>query len=264
MLPTKHEMQKLGTDKSWRDYLNKPISAERKSYINDLRDITASEIQYITKGKSLMIGWSGGGKESEIIVDILNYIDADYTPLFVRGQHEFPDVTKYINENLPSNAIVRVVEKFSFEFLEEHPGFLFVNDPKTNQEWMRPKWDIQKQESKNFDMFVTGRRIKDGNFVGSRKNGYVNGKTYNPLAEWKDEDILDYIKLFGTMLSPVYDYPDGWMHGSVMRWTEWDLFGDKTINDMWDEIYDIDKSVIYDAAPYFTPAREYLEGINEN
>ena len=81
---------------------------------------------------------------------------------------------KWINENKPKNLIEEVIDKYSLEYLEKHPQYLFCKG-KTRQNWMAEKWKRQNKDitKYNFDLFITGRRIKDGNqcgeFLESRK-----------------------------------------------------------------------------------------------
>lgn len=136
--------------------------------------------------------------------------------------------------------------------------------------WMAEKWKRQNQDiaRHGFDLFIAGRRLKDGNQCGKadddftvQKKGYV---TFSPLADWSHEELLAYIRYNGIELPPFYNFPRGFMIGSIAmgEWTEYACL-DKTVAQVWDEIYMIEPSLVIEASKHLTSAKTYLDKTTE-
>lgn len=82
---------------------------------------------------------------------------------------------------------------------------------------------------------------------------------FAPLADWNHEEMFAYIKYNDVKLSPFYSFPRGFLIGSIAmgEWTEY-ACKDKTIEQTWEEVYSIDKSVVENASKYLTSARDFL------
>lgn len=211
-------------------------------------------------------GWIAG-KDSLVLDHILRKSGILYTPIMWRGVNEYPSMTKWIAENKPHNLIEEVIDRYTLEFLEKHPEYLFCSNG-TRQKWMSTKWTRQRKDiSKHgFDLFITGRRLKDGNICGTKESGYVTKKanatyaSFSPLAEWTHEQLLAYIKYENIHLPPFYSYERGFLIGSVAmgEWTERPMLN-KTEDEVWDELYSIDPTIVINASRVLTKARRYLE-----
>lgn len=211
-------------------------------------------------------GWIAG-KDSLVLDRILQKAGIRYTPIMWRGVNEYPSMVEWIAENKPRNLIEEVIGKYSLEFLETHPDYLFCSNG-TRQKWMSTKWTRQRKDiaKHGFDLFITGRRLKDGNICGTKESGYVVEKegssyaTFSPLAEWSHEQLLAYIKYENILLPPFYTYKRGFLIGSVAmgEWTERPML-DKTEDEVWDELYEIDPSIVIGASKTLTRAKRYLE-----
>ena len=81
---------------------------------------------------------------------------------------------------------------------------------------------------------------------------------YSPLAEWRHEDILAYIHYYDVKLPPIYDWEKGYLCGThpwpARQYMETEQQG-------WKEVYDIDKTIVENAAQHFDGAREFLKAI---
>lgn len=211
-------------------------------------------------------GWIAG-KDSLALDHILRKSGIRYTPIMWRGVNEYPSMTRWIAANKPYGLIEEVIDKYSLPFLEKHPEYLFCSNG-TRQKWMATKWARQRKDiSKHgFDLFITGRRLKDGNICGSKESGYVTRKpnatyaSFSPLAEWTHEQLLAYIKYENIALPPFYSYERGFLIGSVAmgEWTERPMLN-KTEDEVWDELYAIDPTIVTNASRVLTKARRYLE-----
>ena len=98
------------------------------------------------------------------------------------------------------------------------------------------------------------------NYVG-KDNIYTNSAgitRYSPLAEWRHEDILAYIHYYDVKLPPIYDWEKGYLCGThpwpARQYMETEQQG-------WKEVYDIDKTIVENAAQHFDGARDFLKAI---
>ena len=110
------------------------------------------------------------------------------------------------------------------------------------------------------EILLLGRRKADGNYVG-KDNIYTNSAgitRYSPLAEWRHEDILAYIHYYDVKLPPIYDWEKAYLCGThpwpAIQYMETEQQG-------WKEIYDIDQTIVENAAQHFDGAREFLKAI---
>ena len=108
------------------------------------------------------------------------------------------------------------------------------------------------------EILLLGRRKADGNYVG-KDNIYTNSAgitRYSPLAEWRHEDILAYIHYYDVKLPPIYDWEKGYLCGThpwpARQYMETEQQG-------WKEVYDIDKTIVENAAQHFDGAREFFK-----
>lgn len=257
--------QNITDNADWERAYDLSTELYSREDINDLMKITTAHIRRVTASyKHICNGWIAG-KDSIVLQDILEKSGIRSTPIIWRGINEYPEMKKWIEENKPCGIIEEIITKFSLEFLEKHPQYLFCKG-KTRTAWMAEKWKRQSTDipKHGFDLFITGRRLKDGNQCGGKANGYIQHKAdydvYNPLAEWNAEQLLAYIKYNNNIeLSPFYSWPRGFLLGSVAmgEWTERPIMK-MTEKEVWDEIYEIDPSIVIKASSVLTSAKKYL------
>ena len=99
-------------------------------------------------------------------------------------------------------------------------------------------------------------RNKENNYVVSKSNYDV----FSPLANWNAEQLLAYIKYNNIELPPFYKWDRGFLIGSIAmgEWTERAIMN-KTEDEVWQELYDIDKSIVINASSKLTSAKKFLE-----
>ena len=233
----------------------------------DIKLLAIKTIDHIRRTAALYenvcSGWIAG-KDSIVLQHILERSGIHFTPIIWRGINEYPEMKEWIDKNKPNGILEEIISKFSLEFLEKHPQYLFCKG-KTRTAWMAEKWKRQRADiSKHgFDLFVTGRRLKDGNQCGDKASGYIKHKdgydVFSPLAEWTAEQLFAYIRYNNIELSPFYSWPRGYLIGSIAmgEWTERAVM-DKTEKEVWDEIYEIDPSIVLIASRTLTSAKKYL------
>ena len=240
--------------------------------LNDIKLLEAKTVDFIKSStlpyKKICSGWIAG-KDSLVLDRVLQKSGIKYTPIMWQGINQYPAMQKWIALNKPDNLIIETIDKFTLEFLNEHPDYLFCQNG-TRQRWMAEKCKRYKSDLREhgFDLFVVGRRIKDGNICGRRDSGYIVSKdfnTFSPLAEWTHEHILAYIKYEHIQLPPLYVWKRGFLIGSVAmgEWTERPAM-DLTVQQVWEELWQIDKSIVISAADKLQSAKEFLKGRYEN
>lgn len=155
----------------------------------------------------------------------------------------------------------------TFEELETVPDLLFPNSTKMVTQWMNSKWKAQQKTlvGEGYDLFITGRRTAEHNFCGRKDEGYLAvGKQYDtlsPIGEWKFDDVIAYIHYNGLDLPPSYFYKYGFFHGSG-AWAQRmriGKFSGYSINDCFDEVWEVEPDLIREAADKLTSAKKYLE-----
>lgn len=258
--------QGIKNNQEWLDAFAKSTELYSKEYIKALEEKTVEHIKRVAAGfENVCCGWIAG-KDSIVLYDILKKSGVKVTPIMWRGINEYPCMAEWIEKNKPKNLVEEVIDKFSFDFLEKNPQYLFMQGD-TRQKWMSVKWRRQKADIKKhkFDLFIVARRLKDGNQCGLKADDFLvdckGYKTYSPLAEWNHEEMFAYIRYNGLELPPFYSFKRGFLAGSVAmgEWTEYPVM-DLSEKDVWNEIYEIDKSIVENAAVHLTSARKYLNG----
>lgn len=256
--------QGIKSNQEWLAAFEKSTELYSKEYINDLEKKTIEHIKKVSAGfNNICNGWIAG-KDSIVLHHILKKSGIKSTPIMWRGINEYPCMIDWIKKNKPENLVEEVIDKFNFDFLEKNPTYLFMQGD-TRQKWMSVKWRRQKADIKkhNFDLFIVARRLKDGNQCGLKTNDFVvdskGYKTYSPLAEWNHEEMFAYIKYNKLELPPFYNFKRGFLVGSVAmgEWTEYAVL-DLTENDVWNELWKIDKNIVINASKHLTSARNYI------
>lgn len=220
---------------------------------------TIKEIKAKTKGKKAAYAWSAG-KDSIVLGDICK--KAGITECFIGVcDLEYPAFMQWIKENKPQNCTM-INTGQNLEWLSKHQDMLFPIDSSKAAQWFSiVQHRAQKKYFKDNELSIIllGRRKADGNFVGRGNNIYTdrNGVTrYSPLSEWKHEDILAYLHYYNMPLPPIYDWKNGYLCGThpwpARQWTG-------TIENGWQEVYDIDKSIVINAADKIESAKRFLE-----
>lgn len=229
-----------------------------KDHIENITERTIERIDRILRGKSACSGWCAG-KDSIVLDDLMRKWGGQYTPIIWKGINNYPAMDRWIGDNRPRGLIESVIDKFSLAFIEKNPEYLFCLGD-TRQKWMSAKWSKQRKDTEKFDLFVTGRRLLDGNVCGNVSNDFVRNKTFSPIADWTHEELFSYIEYNGIALPPFYEWSRGFLLGSVAmgEWTERPA-NELSEDEVWDEIYEIDESIVHNAAQDLRRANDYLE-----
>ena len=106
---------------------------------------------------------------------------------------------------------------------------------------------------------LLGRRKADGNYVGKGDNIYTNGQgitRYSPLSDWSHEQILAFIHYYNVALPPFYEWKNGYYCGTH-PWAARQRTC--SIENGWKEVYQIDSSIVIEAAEYIQSAKDFLK-----
>lgn len=217
------------------------------------------------KYKNVCVGYSAG-KESLVVLLLMQKSLCQHTPVIWQTIFQWTSVMKWLEANKPAGLVTVTIERPSWKDLEEKPSLLFPSTPDDNNWWMSKKWIAQKRYFKEngVDLFVTGRRIGDGNNCGKKENNYVrNAKLYDvfsPVSEWSEEELFAYMIYNGLKLPPNYETLNGFLQGSG-AWAERMCYGNTaaTVKEQWDIVYQEDANIVIEASKYLTAARQYLE-----
>lgn len=209
------------------------------------------------KYRNVAYGWSGG-KDSIALVDILLKSGIQLNGcLCVLHQNEYPAFEQWLIDNQPPNTTFLRSDKHSIDFLNKNPEYLFPHDRKARYEYTSDWRQMQKYyiRKNGIDLFFAGRRTKDGNVCGKQDEDGIHllknkdCTECNLIAGWTNEELVAYIKHNKLELPPIYFWKKGWRFGTH-PWTERGRgnAGAGTIEDAFDEVWEIDSSVVIKAA----------------
>lgn len=173
-----------------------------------------------------------------------------------------PAFIAWIEQNKPSGLEI-INTGQDMEWLKKHPDMLFPDKSNKAAQWfhiVQHRGQARYYKEHQLEILLLGRRKADGNYVG-KDNIYTNSAgitRYSPLAEWRHEDILAYIHYYDVKLPPIYDWEKGYLCGThpwpARQYMETEQQG-------WKEVYDIDKTIVENAAQHFDGARDFLKAI---
>lgn len=256
--------QNVKDNADWLKAFEKCTDIYSYEYIKALEEKTVKLIRDVSAPyKNICSGWIAG-KDSLVLDSLLSKSGIKYTPVMWRGINEYPAMKEWIDTNKPKNLVEEVIDKYTLDFLEKHNDYLFCKNG-TRQKLMATKWQRQRKDIQKhgFDLFIVGRRIKDGNVCGSSKDNYVRKKdfdTFSPLAEWNNEELLAYIRYNNIKLPPFYSYERGFLIGSIAmgEWTERAML-DKTEHEVWGELWNIDKNIVINASKKLSSEKNFIK-----
>lgn len=223
------------------------------------------DIKTLTYGKNVAYAWSGG-KDSIVLSKICELAGVNKS-MFAYTDLEYPEFIKWCLENKPSECETIYIP-LGFEWLSKHQEMLFPKGVNLNK-WYQI---VQRAAFTKFffdnelDMILVGHRKADGNCVGP--NGILKKNSgevrYSPLSEWSHEMILAFIHYNNIELPPIYKWNNGFRCGTH-PWPSRMYTG--SVENGWKEVYEIDKSIVENAAMMIESAKHFLEkggAMNEN
>ena len=250
------QSMKPSDETKWWEVINHIEDYVSKVEVERATDIARARILRITNGKKAAYTWSGG-KDSLVISDLCQSVGITNCQCFYTGL-EFPKWKKFLFENAPAGCEMIYVD-FDLDYLAKHPEMIFANG-RLSQIWNKK---IQQEhfrkylEESEIDVVIIGHRTIDGNNCGKegirvQKKG---GILYAPIYDWTHELLFAYLHYNNIELPPIYRWLRGFRHGTH-NWAERST---PTVNEGYAEIYEIDPTVVIQAAEKLPSAKKFLE-----
>lgn len=245
----------------WIEAYNKIEKLITREELEQLVDTTVQDIKAKTNGKKAAYAWSGG-KDSLVLGEICQKAGIN-TCVLVICNLEYKVFMQWIEKNKPSELTV-INTGQDIEWLASHKHMLFPQNSKYASQWfhiVQHRGQAKYYKENNLDILLLGRRKADGNYVGKGNNIYTDSKgitRYSPLSDWTHEQILAYIHYYNLAMPPIYNWKNGYLCGThpwpARQWTG-------SIENAWKEVYEIDSSIVINAAEYFESAKIFLKTI---
>mgnify|MGYP002623746136 CR=1 FL=1 len=233
-----------------------------KEQLEEKINATIEDIKEKASDKKAAYAWSAG-KDSIVLGALCEQVGISDCVL-VASDLEYPAVLEWVQVNKPPKLeIVKTGQNLAW--LANHPGMLFPQDSSTAAQWfhiVQHRGQAKYYKAHDLDILILGRRRADGNYVGAGSNIYTNNDgitRYSLLADWTHEEVLAYIHHFHLPLPPLYGWPNGYLCGThpwpARQWTG-------SIENGWREIYQIDPSIVINAAHYLDSAKEFMSRVD--
>lgn len=243
----------------WLNAMENIESLVSKKDLESLVKKTVADIKRKTKGKKAAFAWSAG-KDSLVLGQICHMAGINACVLVVCNL-EYPAFLKWVEANKPPELEI-INTGQDLRWLSNHPHMLFPQDSKTAAQWfhiVQHRGQARYYKDHELDVLLLGRRRADGNYVGRGENIYTNGQgvtRYSPLSEWSHEQVLAFIHYYNVALPPIYEWKNGYLCGThpwaARQWTG-------SVENGWKEVYEIDRSVVKEAAEHIPSAKAFLE-----
>lgn len=220
---------------------------------------TVADIKKKTKGKKAAFAWSAG--KDSLVLDQICHMAGINACVLVVCNLEYPAFLKWVEANKPPELEI-INTGQDLRWLSNHPHMLFPQDSKAAAQWfhiVQHRGQARYYKDHELNVLLLGRRRADGNYVGKGENIYTNGQgvtRYSPLSEWSHEQVLAFIHYYNVALPPIYEWKNGYLCGThpwaARQWTG-------SVENGWKEVYEIDHSVVREAAEHIPSAKEFLE-----
>lgn len=247
------------SNSDWFEVMQKIESIVPKKELDKKVGQTVKDIKATTKGKRAAFAWSGG--KDSLVLEQICYLAGITECVLVICDMEYREFLAWVTDHMPEKLEV-IDTGQNLEWLSEHQQMLFPQNSNIAAQWfhmVQHRGQAKYYKAREFDMLLLGRRRADGNYVGKGTNIYTDGKgvtRYSPLADWSHEEILAYIHYYQIPMPPFYDWQNGYYCGThpwpARQWTG-------SIENGWKEVFQIDPSIVKDAAQSIKSAKDFLE-----
>lgn len=252
--------KKAISEESWKYAASHIEELVTREELMDETEKAVENIKEVTRGKRVAFAWSGG-KDSIVLADICKKAGVE-SCVFGHTDLEYPVFLKWCLEHLPEKCEVINTHQ-DLDWLAKHPDMIFPKGDKVSR-WYTI---VQRKACKEYyfkhdlEMLIVGRRTADGNVVG--ENGFLYKRSgevvWAPLAQWSHELIFAYLHYCGLEIPPIYEWKDGYKCGTH-PWPS--RMGMESIEQGYREVYDIDPTIVINAAEKIESAREFLRRNN--
>lgn len=252
--------QSISND-AWMEAVATIESAVSQCELDDLVSATIEDIRAAVGQKKAAYAWSAG-KDSIVLGELCEAVGITDCMIGICDL-EYPAFMTWMNEHKPAGCEVINTHQ-DLDWLARHPDMLFPKDSAKAGRWfsiVQHRAQAEYFKTHDLDIVILGRRRADGNFVGRGTNIYTDGKgvtRFSPLAAWSHEHVLAYIHYHQLPLPPLYGWKNGYLCGThpwpARQWTG-------STENGWREVYDIDPSIVIEAAEKIESARAFMEGV---
>lgn len=246
------------TNDAWASAMEHIEEAVSEQEVSSLFERTVDAIKSTIGQKKAAYSWSGG-KDSIALSAVCEAAGIDDC-MGAICDLEYPAFLSWLNENAPKKCEL-VNTHQDLEWLSKHQDMIFPKDSATAAKWfsiVQHRAQRQYSQSHGFDVMLLGRRRADGNYVGRGSNIYTDGSgvtRFSPLSEWTHEQVLALIHYRRLPMPPIY----GWKNGFLCGTHPWPA-RQHTDGNGWKEVYDIDHTIVENAAELIDGARAFLGG----
>ena len=247
------------SNSDWFEVMQKIESIVPKKELDKKVGQTVKDIKVTTEGKRAAFAWSGG--KDSLVLEQICYLAGITECVLVICDMEYREFLAWVTDHMPEKLEV-IDTGQNLEWLTEHQQMLFPQNSNIAAQWfhmVQHRGQAKYYKARELDMLLLGRRRADGNYVGKGTNIYTDGKgvtRYSPLADWSHEEILAYIHYYQIPMPPFYDWQNGYYCGThpwpARQWTG-------SIENGWKEVFQIDPSIVKDAAQSIKSAKDFLE-----
>ena len=221
-----------------------------------------SDIKAKTAGKNVAYAWSGG-KDSLALQVVCERAGIDKCVLCTASKIEYPGFVDWCKAHAPKGLTIVDNPKLDIKYVADYPDMLFPVNSKYAAQWfhiLQHRGQAIYFKEQHLDIICLGRRLQDGNHVGGKgQNIYTDAKgvtRLSPIAHWKHEDVMAVIHYFlNRQVPPLYDWKNGFVVGTGV-WPARQWVG--TVQNGWQGLWDINPSMVRDAAPYIASAKEFI------
>lgn len=227
-----------------------------------LVETAVAEVRKQVKGKRAGYAWSGG-KDSQALRVVCEQAGIYPCVLGMAHELEYPAFLRWLTDDMPPELDVISNEALTLSWLAAHQEMLFPQDTTTAAKWfqlVQHRAQARFYQDRGLDVILLGRRHQDSNYTGKDGTGiYKDSKgvvRYSPIRHWSHEDVLAVCHYYKMAMPPFYDWPNGFIVGTgcwpARQWTG-------SVMNAWAEVYQIDPSVVKNAARMIPSAKRYLE-----
>ena len=246
------------SESQWRNVINNIEKYVSRDEVEIATAVARQRIKSIIKGLNAAYSWSGG-KDSLVIADLCQSIGVTKCQCFFTDL-EYPAWRKFIEENKPNDCDMIKIP-IDLNYLANHEEMIFAKG-RFFQEWNRQIRQVpllKLLHNTDINVIVLGHRTIDGNVCG--KNGIrfkaANKILFSPIYDWNHELLLAYMHYHNISLPFIYRWRRGFYQGTHC-WAERKV---KNVEEGYNEVYNIDSSIIIRAAEKIPSAKSFLEGL---
>ena len=255
IIGTKHR----STNAQWLDAVAHIEDLISDQEVERYAETALERIDRAATGKHAAFAYSGG-KDSIFLADLCGKLGIR-EGYFAYCDLDYPAFIEWVTKHKPA-GVSMMHTGFGLDLLVEHPELIFARGA-VGQRWHQISQRGPFTEMffvNHLDVLLVGHRTIDANVCG--QDGYIqknNGEVrYAPLYDWPHEALLGYIHYHKLALPPIYGWKDGYTQGTH-AWPERDYC--ETLEQGYREVYDIDPSIVVNAAKKIPSAAAFLRAM---